>query len=117
MLALTMPNSAANDAVQNADSLPPRRTLLIVDDEEGPRQSLRVVFKKQYDLLLARNGEEAVAVARENKIDAAILDIRMVGMSGIETLQALKAVDPDMEIIMLTAYESIDTVRQALRLG
>jgi len=94
-----------------------RRTLLIVDDEEGPRQSLRVVFKNEYDLLLATNGQEAIALAQDHKIDAAILDIRMVGMSGIEVLQGLKAVDAGMEIIMLTAYESIDTVRQALRLG
>jgi signal transduction histidine kinase len=94
-----------------------RRTLLIVDDEEGPRQSLRVVFKREYNLLLTSNGQEAVALARQRKIDAAILDIRMAGMSGIEVLQALKAVDPHIEVIMLTAYESIDTVRQALRLG
>jgi two-component system, sensor histidine kinase and response regulator len=96
---------------------PRRRTLLIVDDEDGPRQSLRVVFKKEYDLLLATNGREAVEIAAKTKVDAAILDIRMVGMSGIETLQGLKAVDAGIEVIMLTAYESIDTVRQALRLG
>jgi two-component system, sensor histidine kinase and response regulator len=96
---------------------PRKRTLLIVDDEAGPRHSLKVVFNKEYHLLLAENGEQAIELARENKVDAAILDIRMVGMSGIETLQHLKAVDPGMEVIMLTAYESIDTVRQALRLG
>jgi two-component system, sensor histidine kinase and response regulator len=117
MLAPSMPVTAAKEAASAAASAPRKRTLLIVDDEEGPRQSLRVVFKNHYDLHLARNGEEAVQIARENKIDAAILDIRMVGMSGIDTLQALKAVDPSMEIIMLTAYESIDSVRQALRLG
>jgi two-component system, sensor histidine kinase and response regulator len=112
-----MPVSGATDAAQPAGLLPSKRTLLIVDDEEGPRLSLRVVFKKEYDLFMACNGEEAIAIAQEHKIDAAILDIRMVGMSGIETLQALKAVDPNMEVIMLTAYESIDSVRQALRLG
>ncbi len=95
----------------------PRRTLLVVDDEEGPRQSLRVVFKSEYDLLLASDGATAIDMARKQKIDAAILDIRMTGMSGIEVLQRLKAVDPHIEVIMLTAYETIDTVRQALRLG
>ena len=94
-----------------------RRTLLIVDDEEGPRQSLRVVFKNEYDLLLANDGAAAIELARKNKIDAAVLDIRMIGMSGIDVLQGLKAVDPHIEVIMLTAYETIDTVRQALRLG
>ena len=94
-----------------------RRTLLIVDDEEGPRQSLRVVFKNEYDLIIVDDGAKAIEAARLQKMDVAILDIRMTGMSGIEVLQGLKAVDPHTEVIMLTAYETIDTVRQALRLG
>jgi signal transduction histidine kinase len=94
-----------------------RRTLLIVDDEEGPRQSLRVVFKDDYDLLLASNGQDAVELARKNKINAALLDIRMSGMSGTELLEKLKVLQPTIEVIMLTAYETVDTVRQALRLG
>lgn len=90
-----------------------RGTLMIVDDEEGPRQALRVVFKNDYDLLIATTGETAIALAQQNKIDVAILDIRMVGMSGIQLLEKLKAVDPEIEVIMLTAYETIDTIRQA----
>lgn len=96
---------------------PRRRTLLVVDDEEGPRQSLRVVFKNDYDLLIARDGQAAIEMARRQKVDVAILDIRMVGMSGIDLLQKLKGVDPNIEVVMLTAYETIETVRQALRLG
>jgi two-component system, sensor histidine kinase and response regulator len=95
----------------------PRRTLLIVDDEEGPRQSLRVVFKNDYDLLLAADGTSALEMARKQRIDAAILDLRMGDMSGIEVLQGLKTVDPTIEVIMLTAHETVDSARQALRLG
>src|SRR6202167_3670190 len=94
-----------------------KRTLLIVDDEEGPRQSLRVVFKEEYNLLLASNGPDAVELARNNKINAAVLDIRMTGMSGTEVLEKIKAIQPAIEVIMLTAYETVDTIRQALRLG
>ncbi len=94
-----------------------RRTLLIVDDEEGPRQSLRIVFKDDYNILLADNGTRAVELARQNRIDAAVLDIRMSGMSGVELLGKLKEIDPAVEVIMLTAYETIETARQALRLG
>src|SRR5205823_588839 len=65
-------------------------TLLIVDDEEGPRQSLRVVFKDEYQLLLAGDGPTAIQLAQEHKIDVAVLDIRMAGMSGIELLERLK---------------------------
>jgi two-component system, sensor histidine kinase and response regulator len=115
MLAPVAPVQEASNGANGAPAR--RRTLLIVDDEVGPRQSLKVVFKNEYELLIAENGEQAIALATANKVDAAILDIRMTGMSGIETLQRLKAVDADMEVIMLTAYESIDTVRQALRLG
>jgi signal transduction histidine kinase len=91
--------------------------LLIVDDEEGPRQSLRVVFKEDYNLLLASDGGRALELAREHKINAAVIDIRMSGMSGIEVLEKLKSIQPTVEVIMLTAYETIDTIRQALRLG
>ncbi len=94
-----------------------RRTLLIVDDEEGPRQSLRIVFKDDYNILLADNGGKAVDLVRQHSIDAAVLDIRMSGMSGVELLGKLKEIDPTIEVIMLTAYETIDTARQALRLG
>jgi two-component system sensor histidine kinase/response regulator len=98
-------------------SAPQKRTLLIVDDEEGPRQSLRVIFKDDYNLLMANDGSRAIELAKQNKIDVAITDIRMVGMSGVELLEHLKAVDAGIEVIMLTAYETVDTLRLALRLG
>src|SRR5581483_10179598 len=111
-------------ATSTLDTVPPpvtetpaKRTLLIVDDEEGPRQSLRVVFKDQYNLLIANDGTRAIELAKQNRIDVAITDIRMVGMSGVELLEHLKAVDPGIEVIMLTAYETVDTLRLALRLG
>jgi two-component system sensor histidine kinase/response regulator len=93
-----------------------RGTLLIVDDEEGPRQSLRVIFKDDYDLLMAEDGPTAIELAQNNEIDVAVLDIRMAGMSGIEVLERLKYVKPEMEAIMMTAFETTDTIRQALRL-
>src|SRR5580658_10531842 len=94
-----------------------RPTLLIVDDEEGPRQSLRVVFKDDYALLVASNGVDALELARKHKINAAVLDIRMTGMSGTEVLEKIKVIQPAIEVIMLTAYETVETIRQALRLG
>ena len=96
----------------------PRRrgTLLVVDDEDGPRQSLRVIFKDEYDLLMAEDGPTAIELAQKHDIDVAVLDIRMAGMSGIEVLERLKYVKPEMEAIMMTAFETTDTIRQALRL-
>ncbi len=93
-----------------------RGTLLIVDDEDGPRQSLRIVFKDDYNILLASDGPTAIQLAQKNPVDVAILDIRMAGMSGIEVLERLKFVDSNIEVIMMTAFETTDTMRQALRL-
>jgi two-component system sensor histidine kinase/response regulator len=93
-----------------------RGTLLVVDDEDGPRQSLRVIFKDDYDLLMAEDGPTAIELAKKNEVDVAVLDIRMAGMSGIEVLERLKYVNPDIEAIMITAFETTDTIRQALRL-
>lgn len=114
------PLAAASNAVADlleATPSPRRRgTLLIVDDEEGPRQSLRVIFKDDYDLLMAEDGPTAIELLQKNEIDVAVLDIRMAGMSGIEVLERLKYVNPNIEAIMMTAFETTDTIRQALRL-
>ena len=93
-----------------------RGTLLVVDDEEGPRMSLRVIFKDTYTMLMAEDGPTAIDLAQKHDIDVAILDIRMAGMSGIEVLERLRFVCPDIEAIMITAFETTDTIRQALRL-
>lgn len=91
--------------------------LLVVDDEEGPRASLKIVFKNDFDVQLAANGKEALELAKSKSPAVAILDILMPGMSGVELLKELKALDEDMEVIMLTAYETLETARQALRFG
>src|SRR5215469_1827844 len=122
MLATQNPLAQANAAmsellVLTAPAQEKRRgTLLIVDDEEGPRMSLRVIFKDEYDLLMAEDGPGAIELIQKHDVDVAVLDIRMAGMSGIEVLERLKYVKPDIEAIMMTAFETTDTMRQALRL-
>src|SRR6201984_3383330 len=114
-----MASSATLDSARRPlDPVFPRRkgTLLVVDDEDGPRQSLRVIFKDDYQVLMASDGPSAIALAQSNKVDVAVLDIRMAGMSGIEVLERLKFVDPTIEVVMMTAFETTDTIRQALRL-
>jgi signal transduction histidine kinase len=114
------PLAAASDAVANILEATPssrrRGTLLVVDDEEGPRQSMKVIFKDDYDLLMAEDGPTAIELIQKHEIDVAVLDIRMAGMSGIEVLERLKYVNPNIEAIMMTAFETTDTIRQALRL-
>jgi len=110
--------TASSEVIDSEQTPAPRRkgTMLIVDDEEGPRQSLRVIFKDDYELLMANDGASAIEIAQKCKIDVAVCDIRMAGMSGIEVLERLKYVDPAIEVIMMTAFETTDTMRQALRL-
>ena len=113
-----MPSPSAPDIVSKpAVPATGKPVLLVVDDEEGPRTSLKVVFKNNFEVLLASNGNDAVKLARDNKVDIAILDILMHGMSGVDVLRELKQIDEDIEVIMLTAYETLETARQALRLG
>jgi two-component system sensor histidine kinase/response regulator len=100
-----------------APGAPAQRTLLIVDDEEGPRKSLRIVFKGEYRVVTAEDGFQAIELTRQHHIDAAVLDICMGGMSGIELLGHLKEINPAIEVIILTAFETLETARQALRYG
>jgi len=99
------------------DGVPAKPVLLVVDDEEGPRQSVRIIFKDEYHVLLANNGEQAVELARKHSVCVVVSDILMTGMSGIDLLKDLKDIDPAIEVIMLTAYETIESARQALRYG
>jgi signal transduction histidine kinase len=109
-------NAALSELIASTTGPKRRGTLLIVDDEEGPRMSLRVIFKDNFDLLMAEDGPTAIELAQKHDIDVAILDIRMAGMSGIEVLERLRFVRPEIEAIMITAFETTDTIRQALRL-
>jgi len=110
----TVTNLPATPA--SSDVAQKRGTLLIADDEDGPRESLRMVFKSEYELLLANDGASAIELAKENRVDVALLDIRMGRMSGIDVLEQLKHLDPGMEVVMMTAFETTDTLRRAIQL-
>jgi signal transduction histidine kinase len=115
MLSTALPRTQESAHAAAPQILKP--TLLVVDDEEGPRTSLRVVFKDEYNVLLAADGNAAVELARRYPVDVAVLDIRMAEMSGIELLEKLKEADPAIEVVMMTAFETTHTIRQALRLS
>jgi len=98
-------------------SVETKRKLLIVDDDPSVRHSLWITFHDLYDVRLAENGPKALDLFGENPADAVVLDIRMPLMNGIEVLEELKQIDPDVEVLMLTGFESFETARKALRLG
>lgn len=91
-------------------------TVLVVDDEIGPRESLRAILKPEYKVLVATEGEQAVRLMGESPIDVVLLDLRMPGVSGIRVLERIKEINPDVEVILITGYASYETVLEALRL-
>jgi len=94
-----------------------RPTLLIADDEAGPRESLKIVFRDRYQCHIVTGGRAALEFARANPVDIAVLDIAMPDMQGTDVLRELKQLDADIECIMLTGYETIETARAAVRYG
>jgi len=94
-----------------------KSNILIVDDEIVARQSLTDILKLEgYNPSAVPNGPAAVEHVRTHPVDLVIVDLRMPGMDGLQVVQAINQVSPDTEVVLLTAYGSMDTAVQALRL-
>ena len=93
--------------------------ILLVDDEAHIRKFVSMILRQlgQPVIIEASNGEEAIAAYRSENPDLVLMDISMPRMDGIETLKALKVIDPDCAVIMLTSIVSRETVEQALEAG
>ena len=95
-----------------------RPSLLVVDDDEVFRTRLaRSLDTRGYDVRVAGDYDEALASARQDSPELAVVDLRMPGRSGLELVQALLEVDPSTRIVILTGYGSIATAVDAVRLG
>ena len=92
-------------------------SLLIVDDEQGPAESLRMIFKPSYNVYMANGGRQALDIVHAAPLDVVTLDLRMPEMSGMEVLEHIKAFDPDIEVIVVTGYSSLDSALRGLRFG
>jgi two-component system response regulator RegA len=92
--------------------------MLIVDDDERLRERLaRALEKRGYAVRTASNYDDALALAKEVAPEYAVVDLRMPGPSGLELLRALKEIDPETRVVVLTGYGSIATTIDAMRLG
>jgi putative nucleotidyltransferase with HDIG domain len=94
-----------------------KRKIFIIDDELAPRESLRMVLKERYDVFSVSGALEGYDFLRENPVDLIILDIKMPKIDGITALKEIKKGYPDLEVILLTAYASLETAKEAIRLG
>src|SRR5204863_5016792 len=93
-------------------------TILVVDDEEIMREILETLLTREgYQVRLASSGEEGLELARTLPFDAAIVDIMMPGLNGIETLDELKRIDEDLAVLIITAYASVESAIAAMKNG
>jgi signal transduction histidine kinase len=91
--------------------------VLVIDDEIGPRESLRMLLKPTYQVHTADCVEAGLKLLKEKQPDAIVMDIRMPGMTGIEGLRRIREIDPHLSVIMLTGFGALETARKALQLG
>jgi signal transduction histidine kinase len=91
--------------------------ILIVDDEMGPRESLKMILNPYYNVHVAERGGQAVEMLGKFPVDVVTLDLKMPGFTGIHVLEKVKQHDPDIEAIIITGYGSLDTAIEGLRLG
>ena len=91
--------------------------ILIADDEEGIRESLNLILGEEYDLIFAKDGEETLARLSNEIFDLALLDIKMPKLDGMEVLKRVKSNGMKTPVVILTAYQSIELAKEAVRLG
>jgi DNA-binding NtrC family response regulator len=94
-----------------------RYKLLIVDDDKQLQNSLRHLLRERYDIVIAGSGEEALALLNGGTFDLILLDIRLPGIDGIDTLRSLRTKHKDVLVIMMTAYEDIRSVVTSMKNG
>jgi len=92
-------------------------SILVVDDEVGPRESLRMILKPTYDVYTATNGQEALQFISREKIDLVTLDLKMPGISGIDVLKEIKKLHADIEVVIVTGYGTLTNAVEAIRYG
>lgn len=94
-----------------------KKSILVCDDEEGIRESFKLILEKDYHLIFASTGDEAIQKIQASPVDMVILDIKMPKKDGLETLKELKKLKPSAKVIIATGYKSVDTAQEAMRLG
>ena len=94
------------------------KSILVVDDEPNFVTLLQIVLsKKGYEVCTALNGEEALKLIQDRRFDLALVDIRMGNMNGLSLLEQFKQRLPEIDILMMTAYPTLDTKAAAARKG
>lgn len=100
------------------EKTPMTEKILIVEDELNLRKLLSIILSQEHDqVITVDNAEEAMCIIQQQPIDLILMDNRLPGMSGLEALKQIKEADPDIFIILMTAYAGVDTAVEALKHG
>lgn len=92
--------------------------ILVLDDVHDAVQMVKKILeRKGHEVVGFTDEDEALAYARTNPVDLAILDIKLRKMTGVEVLEMLRTMHPELKVIMLTGYPTLETAREAVRLG
>lgn len=95
-----------------------KQKILIVDDQNGIRVLLVEVFSVEgYQTFQASNGKAALDIVRRENPDLVLLDMKIPGMDGLDILKHIKAINPRVKVIMMTAYGELDMIKEATDLG
>ncbi len=93
-------------------------TILVVDDELAQLDSIAgFLLKQKYDVLKADNPRKAIQLANENLVDIVLTDYKMPGMTGVELLAEIKKINPEVDVVVMTAFGSIESATEAMKLG
>lgn len=94
------------------------KTVLVVDDKEMLRDSVAVTLQRAgFAVLAASDGAAGLEIVAKRRPDAVVTDLRMPGLSGIELIEKIREIDDDMPVVLMTAYGTIETAVQAMKLG
>ncbi|MFM2161809.1 MAG: hypothetical protein RLZZ383_1321 [Pseudomonadota bacterium] len=94
------------------------KRILVVDDEAPNREALEVLFAREgFDVALAAHGREGLERLRAEGADVVITDLKMPGMDGLDVLRAIKAIDPDVQVVVVTAFGTLEVAVEAMREG
>lgn len=91
--------------------------ILVVDDEVGVRESLKMIFNDNYEVLEASNGKDALMILQERRPDVIILDIIMPHMNGVVVLNEIKRIERQLPVIVISAIKDTAIGKEAMRLG
>ena len=94
-----------------------KATILICDDEEGIRESFKLILDERYSLKFATNGIEALDMLKSFTPDLMLLDIKMPKLHGMEILKQIKKLKPKLPVIIVTGYQSVEMAQEAIKNG